>query len=113
MIDSVGNGRTQPSQVPHPGQSMPMDKRLYEELQARNEAQHIAAERDRRRSMLWSALMCLVWAGLGLVCYGFAFHTTDPQIADICKWGAYLITYGGVSFTLLRAYRRGEQRGDW
>ena len=92
---------------------MPMDKRLYEELQARHEAQHLAAERDRRWSMVRSAMMCLVWSFLGLVCYGFAFHTTDQDIAQICKWGAYLITYGGVSFTLLRAYLKGERRGDW
>lgn len=92
---------------------MPMDKRLYDELQARHEAAHETAERDRLRAMFRSALMCLVWSFLGLVCYGVAFHTTDQGIAEICRWGAYLITYGGVSFTLLRAYRRGEQRGDW
>ena len=92
---------------------MPMDKRLYEELQGRHEAEHRAAERDRRGSMVRSGLMCLLWSLLGLVCYGFAFHTTDPGIAQIARWGAYLITYGGVSFTLLHAYRKGEQRGDW
>jgi hypothetical protein len=54
-----------------------------------------------------------MWAALGLVCYGFAFHTTDAGWAEICKWCAYLITYGGVSFELLRAYRQGEKRGDW
>ena len=54
-----------------------------------------------------------MWAGLGLVCYGFSFHTTDAGMAQIYKWGAYVITYGGVSFTLLRAYRKGESRGDW
>jgi len=90
-----------------------MDKRLYEELQARYEAQHEAAERDRLRAMLRSALMCLVWSFLGLVCYGFAFHTTDMSVVPIFQWGAYLITYGGISFTLLRAYRKGVERGDW
>jgi hypothetical protein len=47
---------------------MPIDKRLYEELQAKHEAEHRDAE---------------------------------------------LITYGGISFTLIRAYRAGEKRGDW
>lgn len=92
---------------------MPIKKELYEEMQARREAEHVAAERDRRWSMIRSGMMCLVWAFAGLVCYGFAFHTTDPALAEIFRWGAYVITYGGVSFTLLRAYRKGEARGDW
>jgi len=92
---------------------MPMDKRRYEELQEKYEAAHLAAERDRKRSLVITCLSCFFWAVLGLVSYAFAFHTTDPGWAEIFKWGAYVITYGGVSFTLLRAYRKGEERGDW
>lgn len=92
---------------------MPIKRELYEQMQARREAEHLAAERDRRRSLILSGLACLFWAVLGLVCYAFAFHTTDSGWAEIDRWGAYVITYGGVSYTLLRAYRKGEQRGDW
>jgi hypothetical protein len=92
---------------------MPPNKRLYEEMQVRRAAEHHAAERDRRWAMVRSGLMCLVWAALGLVCYAFAFHTTSEGWGKIFQWGAYLITYGGVSYTLLRAYRKGEERGDW
>jgi hypothetical protein len=28
------------------------------------------------------------------------FHTTDKSMAEAKQWGAYLITYGGVSFTI-------------
>jgi hypothetical protein len=92
---------------------MPMKPELYKELQVKREAEHRAAERDRQWSMVRSGIACLAWATLGLVFYAFAFHTTDAGMADIYKWGAYVITYGGVSFTLLRAYRKGENRGDW
>jgi hypothetical protein len=92
---------------------MPMNKRLYEEMQAKRSAEHDAAERDRRWAMIRSGLLCLMWAALGLVCYAFAFHTTDAGWGQIFKWGAYVITYGGVSYELLRAYRKGESRGDW
>ena len=92
---------------------MPMKPELYKELQAKREAEHHAAERDRQWAMVRSGIACLAWATLGLVFYAFAFHTTDAGMADIYKWGAYVITYGGVSFTLLRAYRKGENRGDW
>lgn len=92
---------------------MPTNRKLYEEMQARREAEHVDAERDRRWSFIRAGMMCLVWAFLGLVCYGFAFHTTDAGLAEIFQWAAYVITYGGVSWTLLRAYRKGEERGDW
>lgn len=90
-----------------------MKQKHYEEMQARRAAEHVAAERDRRWSLIRSGLACLAWAVLGLVCYGFAFHTTDLQMAEIYTWGAHVITYGGVSLTLLRAYRQGQKRGDW
>jgi hypothetical protein len=92
---------------------MPIKPELYKELQAKREAEHRSAERDRQWAMLRSGVACLGWALAGLVCYAFAFHTTDAGMAEIYKWGAYVITYGGVSFTLLRAYRKGERRGDW
>jgi hypothetical protein len=92
---------------------MPINKRLYEEMQARREAEHHDAERVRRWAFIRSGLACLAWAALGLVCYGFAFHTSDEETGRIFQWGAYIITYGGVSFTLARAYKKGEDRGDW
>src|SRR5690349_17872383 len=92
---------------------MPMNKKLYEELQEKHERDHRDAEGERRWSLIRSGLACLVWAVLGLVCYAFAFHTTDAGMAEIYQWGAYVITYGGVSFTILRAYRKGVARGDW
>jgi hypothetical protein len=92
---------------------VPINKRLYEEMQAKREAAERDADRERRRALIRSGLACLVWALLGLLCYGFALHTTDPDIGQIFVWLSYLVTYGGVSFTLLRAYRKGEQRGDW
>jgi hypothetical protein len=92
---------------------MPINKRLYEEMQEKRFAEHRDAERDRRWAQIRSGLACLGWAALGLVCYAFAFHTTDAGMAEIYRWGAYVITYGGVSYTLIRAYRKGEDRGDW
>jgi amino acid transporter len=92
---------------------VPINKRLYEEMQAKREAEHSSAERDRRRALILSGLACLAWAFLGLVVFAFAFHTTDAGMAEIYRWAAYVVTYGGVSFTLLRAYRAGEKRGDW
>jgi hypothetical protein len=92
---------------------MPTNKRLYEEMQVKRAAEHRDAERDRRWAFVRAGLACLMWAALGLLAYGFALHTTDVEMGRIYQWGAYLITYGGVSYTLLRAYRKGSERGDW
>jgi hypothetical protein len=92
---------------------MPTNKQLYEEMQAKRSAEHHEAERDRRWALVRAGLACIGWAAAGLVCYGFAFHTTDMSMVPIYQWGAYLITYGGISFTLLRTYRKGVDRGDW
>jgi len=64
-------------------------------------------------ALIRAGFACLGWAALGLLCYGFALHTTSVETGRIYQWAAYLITYGGISFTLLRTYRKGEERGDW
>lgn len=92
---------------------MPINKQLYDEMQVRREAEHRDAQRDRMWALLRASLGCILWAVLGLVCYAFAFHTTDMGWARICQWGAYVITYGGITYTLARAYVKGEARGDW
>lgn len=92
---------------------MPIPRRYYEELQVKREEEHRAAERDRSRALLVSGLLCVLCCVLGLVAFGFALHTTNPTAAEIFRWTAYLVTYGGISVTLAHAYTRGEQRGDW
>lgn len=92
---------------------MPIPKRYYDELQEKRQQEHRVAERDKTRDLFWSGVSCVVWCVAGLVVFAFAFHTTDPTLAEIFRWGAYIVTYGGISFTLARAYLRGERRGDW
>lgn len=92
---------------------MPIPRRYYEELQAKREAENRAAERDKGRALLGAGLLCVLWCVLGLLAFGLALHTTDAMLGEIFRWTAYLVTYGGVSLTLARAYVRGERRGDW
>ena len=92
---------------------MPPNKQLYEEMQTKRSAEHHDAERDRRWALIRAGFACILWAALGLLCYGFALHTTSVETGRVYQWGAYIITYGGISFTLLRTYRKGEERGDW
>jgi len=93
---------------------MPIPRRYYyEELQAKRQEEHRSAKRDTGRDLFWTGVLCIVWCVGGLVVFAFAFHTTDPLHAEIFRWGAYIVTYGGISATLARAYLRGERRGDW
>lgn len=92
---------------------MPIPKQYYEELQAKRQQEHRVAERDKSRDLLRAGALCVMWCVAGLVSFGFALHTTDLFVAEICRWGAYILTYGGISATLARAYLRGERRGDW
>jgi hypothetical protein len=92
---------------------MPIPKRYYEELQSKREAEHRAAERDKGRALVITGLLCVMWCLLGLLAFGLALHTTDEMVGEICRWTAYILTYGGISVTLGLAYVRGERRGDW
>jgi len=92
---------------------MPIPKRYYEELQTRRQQEQRAADRDTRRSLAVTGLLCVFWCVLGLVAFGLALHTTDPTLGEVFRWAAYILTYGGISATLGRAYIRGERRGDW
>jgi hypothetical protein len=92
---------------------MPIPKRYYDELQQKRQEEHRVAERDTSRDLFRTGLLCVVWCVSGLVVFAFAFHTTDPFFAEVFRWGAYIVTYGGISATLARAYLRGERRGDW
>jgi hypothetical protein len=92
---------------------MPIPKRYYEELQAKRQEEHRVAERDKSRDLFRTGLLCVVWCVSGLAVYAFAFHTTDQTLAQVFRWGAYIVTYGGIASTLARAYLRGERRGDW
>ncbi len=71
------------------------------------------AERDKRRDFVRTALLCLVWSGLGIGCILWSAHTTNSIYGRIAFFAGLAIGNGGVIFTLLAAYRRGEERGDW
>ena len=92
---------------------MPIPRQYYEELQAKRAEEHRRAERDKARDLWRAGWMCVVWCVLGLVVFAFAFHTTDLVLAEVFRWAAYVVTYGGISLTLIRTYLRGERRGDW
>lgn len=92
---------------------MPSTNDIVREMAARRAAAHRAAERDRVRDLVGTALQCFGWSGLGIFLILWSAHTTNMTYGIIAFWSGFGIGNGGVIFSLLGAYRRGEQRGDW
>jgi hypothetical protein len=92
---------------------MPLRQELLEEMGRTREAAEIEADRIRRRDMIRTAAACVMWMLLGLYLLGWSMHTTDHRYARAAFYGGVIIGNAGIISTLLRAYRRGEQRGDW
>ena len=86
---------------------------LREEMAARNRRLAEEADADKRRDAVLTALCCLLWMALGVACLLWSFHTTDAAYGRAAFYAGLGIGNGGIVFTLLGFYRRGEQRGDW
>jgi hypothetical protein len=72
-----------------------------------------AAERDRLKDMLVTIAGCFFFMIVGLFLMAWALHTTDEGWGRIFFWAALAVNNAGVLGTLLFAYRRGQERGDW
>ena len=92
---------------------MPLPQAILEELAAKRRAENAEASRDTWRDWVRTGLQCVFWSAVGLYCLGWSFHTTDPSYGRAAFVAGLGIGNGGIIFTLLAAYRRGERRGDW
>lgn len=88
-------------------------RELLHDITEREIRQAEAAERDTRRDLLRTALGCIVWAALGIYLILWSAHTTNVFHGRLAFFSGLAIGNGGIIYTLLRAYLRGERRGDW
>jgi hypothetical protein len=76
-----------------------------------------AASRETDRLYRWELVrVCAVmfgWMVLGIVIAGFGFRAHDHETGMIYIYAGMVINSAGVLWTIVRAYRRGEERGDW
>ena len=92
---------------------MPLPKHMLEELGRKRDSESKEAERDKWRDIISTSLQCFAWAALGIVLILWSAHTSDLTYGKAAFFGGLGIGNGGIIFTLLAAYRRGERRGDW
>jgi hypothetical protein len=88
----------------------PEERQARVERHARSERE---ARRDTRREMLRTVAIISFWTVCGLAFLGFALHVGDATTGRALWLGGHIVWIAGVAATLLAAYRRGEQRGDW
>ena len=86
---------------------------LYEEIQKRGVRERQEANRETRRDLAFTALVCVAWSLGGIACIAWSAHTTDLLAGRLAFYTGLGAGNAGVIFTLLGAYRRGERRGDW
>jgi hypothetical protein len=92
---------------------MPLPRPLLEKMAAERNAAEVEAKRDRNRDLAWSALRCLLWSALGILCILWSAHTTDAAYGRIAFYGGLVVGNAGIVYTLLGVYKRGLSRGDW
>ena len=86
---------------------------LYEQILARSVRENQEASRETIRDLATTALICLAWSLAGIACIAWSAHTSVLLHGKIAFYLGLGMGNGGVIFTLLAAYRRGEKRGDW
>lgn len=84
-----------------------------DEEAVRRRAESRAADRDRWLDLLRTGTLCLMWSAIGILAILWSAHTTSVSWGRIAFFGGVLVGNAGIIFTLLAAWRRGEQRGDW
>jgi hypothetical protein len=99
-------------EIRRPHHSPRLDAELERMARERLESERQVA-RGYRRELARVCAECLGSVFLGLVCLGYALHTTDRGTGAIAFWGGLVVGYSGIVFSLASAYLRGERRGDW
>jgi hypothetical protein len=88
-------------------------KAEYERIGREREEAERESRRIALRDLLRASLQCAGFCVLGLAIMFFAFHVNELLLGRVFFWGGLVVGYAGMSYTILSAYRRGIQRGDW
>ncbi|HTR78435.1 MAG TPA: hypothetical protein VMH39_10005 [Gemmatimonadaceae bacterium] len=85
----------------------------YERIGREREQASREADRMYLRELVRACAQMLGWTAIGLVIAAFAFHAGDHATGMIFLYSGMIVNWGGVLWTIVSAYRRGEARGDW
>ncbi len=86
--------------------------RSYEEQVAAHARAHREASRDTRRDFWRLVLDLAITVAGGLTLLGWAFHSSEMDIARAFWWAGHAFWAAGMTVSAIRAYKRSERRGD-
>jgi hypothetical protein len=92
---------------------MPLPEKYLREQRENRAIAEREAQRETRLAWLRVLGEIAAWTLAGLAGIGMALHSHDFDVGMAWWWGGSALWVGGVSATVLTAYRRGEKRGDW
>lgn len=85
----------------------------YERIGAERLAAQREIDRMYRREFVGVAARCLGWSFAGCFLLLLSFHMTNERLGMIPYTLGYLVGWVGISYTIIAAYLRGIERGDW
>jgi hypothetical protein len=85
----------------------------YERIGRERDQASREADRVYRRELVRVCLQMFGWTIAGLLIAAFAFRAHDRDIGMMFLWGGMVVNWGGVLWSIVTAYLRGEARGDW
>ena len=88
-------------------------KEEYERIARERLAAEREAKTETRRAFFRAAAECAGFCLLGMFIMFWAFWVNDVLIGRAFLYGGMAVGYAGMAFTLLRAYKKGLDRGDW
>jgi hypothetical protein len=92
---------------------MPLPEQYHRQQIENRAAAERAARRDTRVAWIRVLGEIMVWTCTGLAGIGLALHSQEYYLGMVYWWAGATVWVGGVSATVLTAYRRGQERGDW
>jgi hypothetical protein len=92
---------------------MPMHEKYLQQLIESRAAAERASRWDEWRELARVLGEIGLATTLGMALVFMAFWTADIQLGGIYWLLGCIVWIGGVSISVLSAYRRGEERGDW
>jgi len=91
-----------------------MDRKAeYERIGQERAESERESSRITRIELLKASVQIVVACAAGLVIMFFAWWVHDPVLGKAFLWGGMAVGYAGMAWAILRAYRRGLERGDW
>ena len=92
---------------------MPLPPEYLQQLQDRRDEEDRLATAESRRAFVATIFWVLFSVAAGMTLIAFSLRTSDESLGRIWWWLGWLVWVAGVWVTLMRAYHRGIQRGDW